>query len=152
MEGSDTLRAGRAPYTPRGGGRTLDSTCLEPLHPQHPSSAPPGQPSDNSRIPKSSKMLPLLSVVSFLSVKLMARDAPSGICAGREEHTLMMGASSVPPWSWGDPRSWGTLVQSWFCHKHALNLLCPCPPLCGNGIFNTITRFSNPMGNGQIHI
>lgn len=85
-------------------------------------------------------MLPLLSVVSFLSVRLMARDAPSGICGGREEHALMMGALSVPPWSWGDPRSSGMLVQSWFCHKHPLNLPCPCLPLRGKGIFNTITR------------
>lgn len=34
---------------------------------------------------KRSETLPLLSVVSFLSDKLMASDAPSGICRGREE-------------------------------------------------------------------
>lgn len=34
---------------------------------------------------KRSETLPLLSVVSFLSDKLMASDAPSGICRGREQ-------------------------------------------------------------------
>lgn len=46
---------------------------------------------------KRSETLPLLSVVSFLSDKLMASDAPSGICGGREEQTSMTEALMVPP-------------------------------------------------------
>lgn len=95
-------------------------------------------------------MLPLLSVVSFLSVKLMARDAPSGICGGREEHALMMrglvSASLVLGRSQklGDADAVMVLPQT-----------SPEPALpCGKGIqYNyKIVRFLNPMGIGQIHV
>jgi len=69
--------------------------------------------------------------VSFLSDKLMASDAPSGIC-GREEQTAVTGTSAVPPaesgLALGRSRELGVLVRSLLCHKRPLHPPCPCSP------------------------
>lgn len=107
------------------------------------------------------ELLPLLSVASFLSDKLMASDAPSGICRGRGEQTFNDdSALAAPPCQPGmDPgssRSLGMLVQRLLCHEHTPATALPLLPCMGTGNNGTallgkaFLRANTRLGHSQM--
>lgn len=107
------------------------------------------------------EILPLLSVASFLSDKLMASDAPSGICRGRGEQTFngdstLAAPPSQPGMDPGSSQSLGMLVQRLLCHKHTPATALPLLPCMGTGNNGTallgkaFLRANTRLGHSQM--
>lgn len=107
------------------------------------------------------ELLPLLSVASFLSDKLMASDAPSGICRGRGEQTFnddsaLAASPCQPGMDPGSFRSLGMLVQRLLCHEHTPATALPLLPCMGTGNNGTallgkaFLRANTRLGHSQM--